>query len=105
MQRGAPFDFGLDVEDELAHGGLVIAGTDDFEGLDQRYAGRQHGGELATEHGDVAGIHPAAMRCLALLANPRGCHPLTTQLRAQRLLVCRDALALDAGSLLVAPLP
>ena len=35
--------------------GLVVPGADDLEGLHQRNAGAQHGGELAAEDRDVFG--------------------------------------------------
>ncbi len=47
MQRRAALDVGLDVEDQLLHGGLLVAVADDLEGLHQRNARRDHGGELA----------------------------------------------------------
>src|SRR2546430_4538359 len=56
MERSAPFDVGLDGEDEPLHGGLVVAGADDLERLHQRNARGEHGGELAAEDGDIARI-------------------------------------------------
>src|SRR5437016_1791804 len=105
MERSAPFDVGLDVEDEFLHGGLVIAVADDLERLHQRNARGEHGGELAGEDRDVAGIDLAARPALTLLADARGRHALATQLGAQSLLVGREALALDAGAALVLALP
>ena len=60
VQRGAAFDVRLDVEDQLLHRRLVVAVADDLEGLHQRNAGGQHGGELAAEHRDVVGLDLAA---------------------------------------------
>ena len=60
VQRGAAFDVGLDVENELLHRRLVVAVADDLEGLHQRNTGGQHGGELAAEHRDVFGLDLAA---------------------------------------------
>ena|SRR5438477_4914768 len=105
MQRGAPLDVGLDVEDEPLHGGLVIAVADDLERLHKRNARGEHGGELASEDRDIACIDPAARLGLTLLADARGRYALTAQLRAQGLLVGREALALDAGAALVLALP
>ena len=61
VQRGAAFDVGLDVENQLLHRRLVVAGADDLERLHQRNAGGQHGGELAAEDRDVAGVDLAAL--------------------------------------------
>src|SRR5205085_7336257 len=105
MQRGAPLGVGLDGEDEPLHGGLVIAVADDLERLHQRNARGEHGGELAGEDRDIAGIDPAARLGLTLLADARGRHTLAAQLGAQSLLVGREALALDARAALVLALP
>src|SRR6266480_5265178 len=105
MERSAPFDVGLDVEDELLHGGLVIAGADDLERLHQRNARGEHGGELAGENRDIARVDPAARVSLTLLADARGRHALTAQLGAQSLLVGREALALYARAALILALP
>src|SRR2546430_713926 len=83
MQRGAPFDVRLDVEDESLHRGLVIAVTDDLERLHQRNARGEHGGELAGEDRDIARIDPAARLALTLLTDARGRHALTAQFRAR----------------------
>src|SRR2546421_12686477 len=85
MERGAPLDVGLDVEDEPLHGGLVIAVADDLERLHKRNARGEHGGELASEDRDIACIDPAARLGLTLLADARGRYALTAQLRAQGL--------------------
>ena len=92
MQRGAAFDVGLDVEQELLHRRLVVAGADDLEGLHQRNARAQHGGELAAEYRDVAGVDLAAERVNAvrLLLDAGGGDALAAQLAAHRLLVLRD---------------
>src|SRR5256885_14402577 len=105
MERGAPLDVGLDVEDEPLHGGLVIAGADDLEPLHQRNARGEHRGQLAAEDRDIARIDPAARAALTLLADARGRHALTAQLGAQGLLIGREALALDARAALVLALP
>src|SRR6266403_3803783 len=105
MERGASFDVGLDLEDQPLHRGLVIAVADDLECLYQRNARGEHGGELAGEDRDIARIDPAARTSLTLLADARGRHALTAQLRAQTLLVGREALALDARAALVLALP
>src|SRR6266436_7817809 len=105
MQRGTAFDVGLDVENELLHGGLFMAVADNFERLHQRNARGQHGGQLAAEDRDIARIDPAARAALTLLADARGRDALTAQLRAQSLLIGREALALDARAALVLALP
>src|SRR5256886_17344059 len=89
MQRSTPLDVGLDVEDEPLHRGLVIAVADDLERLHQRNARGEHGGELAGEDRDIAGIDPAARVALTLLADARGRYALAAQLGAQSLLVRR----------------
>ena len=48
-QRRAALQVLLDRQDQLLHGGVVVAGADDLEGLHQRNARLQHGGELAAE--------------------------------------------------------
>src|SRR5712671_858947 len=105
MERSASFDVGLDLEDQPLHGGLVIAVADDLEGLHQRNARGEHGGELTGEDRDIARIDPAARVALTLLADARGRHALTAQFRAQTLLVGREALALDPRAALVLALP
>ena len=60
VQRGAAFDIRLDVEHQLLHGRLFMAGADDLERLHQRNACAQHGGELAAENRDVLGLDLAA---------------------------------------------
>src|SRR6267154_810922 len=105
MERGAPFDVGLDLEDQPLHRGLFMAVAHDLEGLHQRNARGEHSGELAGEYRDIARIDPAAGMALTLLADARGRHALTAQLRAQTLLVGREAPALDAGAALVLALP
>src|SRR2546429_8801066 len=105
MERSAPFDVGLDVEDESLHRGLVIAVADDLERLHQRDARGEHGGELAGEDRDIARIDPAARLALTLLADARRRHTLAAQLGAQSLLIGREALALDARAALVLALP
>src|SRR5438874_2110318 len=105
MQRGTPLDVGLDVEDEPLHRGLVIAGADDLECLHQRNARGEHGGELAGEDRDIAGVDPAARVALTLLADSRRRYALAAQLGAQSLLIGREALALDARAPLVLALP
>src|SRR5213082_548992 len=105
MERSAPCDVGLDVEDQSLHGGLVIAVADDLERLHQRNARGEHGGELAAENRDIAGIDLAACPPLTLLADARGRHALAAQLGAQSLLIGREALALDARAALVLALP
>src|SRR2546430_17408486 len=89
MQRGAPFDVRLDVEDESLHRGLVIAVADDLERLHQRNARGEHGGELAGEERDIAGIDPAARVALTLLPDARGRYAPAAPLRAPSLLVRR----------------
>ena len=68
-------------------------------------AGGEHGRELAAEDCNVARIDLAALAALALLADLRRRDALTAQLRTQRLLIGREALALDTRPSLVAPLP
>src|SRR5207247_11012770 len=79
MQRSAPLDVGLDVEDEPLHGRLVIAGADDLEPLHQRNARGEHRGQLAAEDGDIARVDLAACAALTLLADSRGRHALTAE--------------------------
>src|SRR5262252_2113067 len=79
--------------------------TDDLECLHEWNAGREHGGELATEDCDVAGIDLPALATLTLLADFRGRDALTAQLGAQRLLVGGETPALDARAALIAALP
>src|SRR2546423_3924956 len=105
MERSAPFDVRLDVEDESLHRGLVIAVADDLERLHQRNARGEHGGELAAEDRNIARIDLAPRAALTLLADARGRDTLAAQLRAQSLLVGREALALDARAALVLALP
>src|SRR5438046_5306527 len=105
MERSAPLDVGLDVEDEPLHRGLVIAVADDLERLHKRNARGEHGGELAGEDRDIARIDPAARLALTLLADARRRHTLAAQLGAQSLLIGREALALDARAALVLALP
>src|SRR3984893_5646108 len=105
MERRAAFDVGLDLEDQPLHCGLFIAVGDDLECLDHCNARGEHGGELAGEDRDIARIDPAARAALTLLADARRRHALTAQLRAQGLLVGREALALDARAALVLALP
>src|SRR5207244_690036 len=105
VERRAALDIGLDVEDELLHGGLLMPVADDLEGLHERDARGKHGSELAAEYRDVAGIDLAAGAGLALLADSRRRHALAAQLGAQRLLVGREAPALDARAALVLALP
>ena len=66
VQRGAAFDVRLDVENQLLHRRLVVAVADDLEGLHQRNARGQHGGELTAEDRDVAGVDLAAPAALTL---------------------------------------
>src|SRR2546430_5665757 len=97
MERSAPFDVGLDVEDQSLHGGLVIAVADDLERLHQRNARGEHGGELAAENRDIAGIDLAACPPLTLLADAgrrqgqcrRRSEEHTSELQSQSNLVCR----------------
>src|SRR5712671_2775587 len=105
MERGASFDVGLDFEDQPLHCGLFMAIADDLERLHERNARGEHGGELAGEDRDIACIDPAARAALTLLADARGRHALTAQLRAQTLLIGREAPTLDAGAALVLALP
>ncbi len=105
MQRRAALDIGLDVQDQLLHCRLVVAVGDDLERLHQRNARRQHGGELPAEDCDIAGVGLAALAALALFANSRRRHALAAKFRAQRLLVRRETLALDARAALIASLP
>src|SRR2546421_8110753 len=105
MERSTPLDVGLDVEDEPLHRGLVIAVADDLERLHQRNARGEHGGELAGEDRDIAGIEPAAPVALTPLADSRRGYALAAQLGAQSLLVGREALAPAARAALVLALP
>src|SRR5205807_7690314 len=105
VERGAALDIGLDVEDELLHGGLLMPVADDLERLHERDARGEHGGELAAEYRDVAGGGFATRADLALPADPRRRHALTAQLGTQGRLVGREALALDARAALVLALP
>ena len=54
VQRAAALDVGLDVEDELLHGLVLVAVADDLEGLNERDTGGHHRRELTREDGDVA---------------------------------------------------
>ena len=105
VQRNAAFDVGLDVEDQLLHGRLFVAGADDVEGLHQRDARGQHGGQLAAENRDVAGIDLAAANARGLLLDLAGRDALAAQLGAQRLLVLGQGLALDELAALVLAFP
>src|ERR1700733_13478482 len=106
VQRGATLDLGLDLEHQLLHRRLVVAGADDFEGLYQRNAGAEHRGQLAAEDRDVFGPDlAAAFESLRLLPDPSGHHPLSTQVRFERLLILRDRAALDPLALAVHALP
>ena len=88
MQRGAAFDVGLDVEDQLLHRRLVVAVADDLERLHQRNARGQHGRELAAEHRDVFGLDLAAgLERLRLLLDA-----------AERAMPCRRRSARSAAS-------
>src|SRR6478736_4650167 len=105
VQRGAPFDVGLDVENELLHGGFVVAVANDLKRLYQRDTGREHGSQLPAENSDIAWVDLAALAALSLFANSRGRNALTAQFRAQRYFVWRQALAFDARAALVPTLP
>jgi hypothetical protein len=84
VQRGAGLDVGLDGENEFLRGGLVVAAANDLQTLHQRNAGRQHGGELAHEDGDVLRLDLAAgLQGARLLADARGGDTLATQVRPQ----------------------
>ena len=52
-QAGAGFHVGLDLENKLAHTGIVMAAADDIERLHQWYACSQHGGQLAEKDRDI----------------------------------------------------
>ena len=106
VQRRAALDVGLDVENELLHRRLFVAVADDLEGLHQRNAGAEHGGELAAEDRDVAGVDLAAgLEGLRLLLDARRNDALAAQVGTQRRLAGRELPALDLVSLLVLALP
>jgi hypothetical protein len=52
-QAAAGLHVSFDLEQKTRYGRIVMPFADDIEGLQQRYAGLQHGGELAREQGDV----------------------------------------------------
>src|SRR5581483_4679488 len=106
VQRDAPLDTALDIENELLHGWLVVAVADDLEGLHHRNSSREHCGELPAEHRDVFRLDlSSGLECLRLLADSRGGDTLTAQLRAKRGLVRRETLAFDARTALVLAFP
>src|SRR6266702_2396913 len=97
MQRRAALDIGLDVENQLLHGGLLVTVTYDLERLHHWNARRQHRCKLAREHRDVCRIGlAAALECLGLLADLRWRDALTAQLSAQSGFIRRETFALDA---------
>src|SRR5207245_188503 len=71
VERGAALDIGLDVEDELLHGGFLMPVADDLERLHERDARGEHCGQLAAEYRDVAGGGFATRVDLALPADAR----------------------------------
>src|SRR3569832_1016383 len=107
-QGAAALDVGLDAHDELLHAGIVVAAADDLEGLHQRHAGAHHGGELASEDGDVFGgdlFLLAAEQRFRLLFDLERIDALTAQLRPYQ----GDAASFDftfgTGALSVGPFP
>ena len=106
MQGAAALDVRLDVEDQFLHRRVIVAVADDAEGLHQRDARGHHRGQLATEQRDVLGLDlAAAAEELEFARDLAGEDAAAPQLRAQRLLVHRQVLALDAVAALVRALP
>ena len=94
VQRAAGFHFGLDVQQQLAHGRVAVTLADDVEGLQQRHAGFHHGGELAGEQGDVL-VGDLAAQAGALALDLEDLDALAAQGGLDHGLAARAHVALD----------
>src|SRR5262249_43626355 len=95
-ERRAALDVGLDREDQLLHGRVLVTRADDVEGLHERYARGHHRCKLAGEDRDVGrrGLALLAEEH-ALLADALRSDALTAQLLANGGLARGDNLAFD----------
>jgi hypothetical protein len=65
-KRTAGLDIGLDIQQQLAYGRVVVPATDDFEGLQQRHASFHHRRQLARKQRDIlVGDLPPTLEALS----------------------------------------